>query len=231
MCVRRTLTSMSYDHTPVANSLTVGGGTAVLADFGKPVVFLDMDGVLADFHKGAARMHGIAPKRLLNTWPRGKFFLDHEDLAESRFKRPNDADPLMGVINRRGGQQFWENLEPTPWFSSLYSGLRELGQVEILTTPSIDPNSLTGKIAWLERHALPHPTRIHFSSEKEKYAHPRAILVDDGDHNVRGFRAQGGHAVLVPQPWNSAHHERIAPRDMADYLLNQVERVTRRLRG
>ena len=48
----------------------------------------------------------------------------------------------------------------------------------------------------------------HLYSLRRKHfcARPDALLIDDGDHNVEAFRANGGQTILVPRPWNSLHY-------------------------
>jgi hypothetical protein len=132
---------------------------------GAPVIYLDMDGVCADFLSSAARLHGHDPREFVQRWPKGKFFPAKEELPVSRHADPRDRDPLMGPINRLGGERFWTEMEPTPWFKELYRGLNRIGRVEILTAPSEDPFSRTGKIIWIQHHATPAPHKVHFSSD------------------------------------------------------------------
>jgi len=51
---------------------------------------------------------------------------------------------------------------------------------------------------WLHDNFLIGPNKTHCAS-------PNALLVDDSDENVNAFRAAGGHAILLPRPWNSLH--------------------------
>ncbi len=38
---------------------------------------------------------------------------------------------------------------------------------------------------------------------KVRLAHPKAILVDDGDGNIEKFNQRGGNGVIFPSYWNS----------------------------
>ena len=40
---------------------------------------------------------------------------------------------------------------------------------------------------------------------KASVCQSKTLLIDDSDKNVDSFRKCGGHAVLVPRPWNSLH--------------------------
>jgi len=48
--------------------------------------------------------------------------------------------------------------------------------------------------------------RFLFGPAKAFCASPERVLIDDYDGNVDKFRAAGGHAILVPQSYNSRSH-------------------------
>lgn len=158
-----------------------------------PVCFLDMDGVLVDFTRGAMDLHGrqVPPGQL--TWNLEKAL---------GFERPQDFwDPL--------GQDFWAGL---PWTSE---GRYLLTQVEnlfgdrvvLLTSPCLTPGCAQGKLDWVRRE-IPHlARRVLVGPAKHLVAGPGKVLLDDHDPNVESFRSEGGHGVLVPRPWNSRRHE------------------------
>lgn len=74
----------------------------------------------------------------------------------------------------------------------------------ILTSPTRCPDSLAGKLEWIHQYC---PKWLHrqflMGPPKDVCARPDALLIDDADHNVDAFRAAGGHALLVPRPWNT----------------------------
>jgi hypothetical protein len=52
---------------------------------------------------------------------------------------------------------------------------------------------------------------------------PTTLLVDDGDHNVREWRAAGGPAILVPRPWNTNHDLADDPMMYVHHRFDQLE--------
>lgn len=77
----------------------------------------------------------------------------------------------------------------------------------ILTTPTLDPECLAGKLEWIHRHFPPWMHRQYLMGpQKHLLARPDALLIDDSDKNVVAFRGAGGQAILMPRPWNSLHN-------------------------
>jgi 5'(3')-deoxyribonucleotidase len=76
----------------------------------------------------------------------------------------------------------------------------------ILTGPTKDPECLAGKYEWITTVLPPYLHRQYLIGPRKQFcAHPEALLIDDSDDNVKAFRGAGGHAILVPRPWNSLH--------------------------
>ena len=106
-------------------------------------------------------------------------------------------------------RKFWANAPPSAEFPLLIGWCESLvGQenVCLLTSPTIDPDCLAGKLEWIHQFA---PRWLHrqylVGPCKQFAAHPEALLIDDSDKNVNKFRSWGGQAVLVPRPWNTNH--------------------------
>lgn len=106
-------------------------------------------------------------------------------------------------------REFWATLPKSDEFEFLLEFAERLvgrEQVCILTSPTIDPLCLAGKLDWLHRN-MPREYHRQFLIGPRKHfcAHPRHLLIDDSDANVESFRLHGGQAVLLPRPWNSLH--------------------------
>lgn len=128
---------------------------------------------------------------------------------------------IVGIANQMFGYQrftpqkfwdsiprkFWATVSPSAEFAFLIGWCESLvGQenVCLLTSPTIDPDCLAGKLEWIHTFA---PRWLHRSflvgPRKQFCAHSEALLIDDADKNVNAFREWGGNAILVPRPWNS----------------------------
>ena len=154
-------------------------------------IYLDMDGVLADFVGGSLKIHGkeLPPKEV--RWN----FMDQVGFnggGDMRFWEP------------LSNPDFWANLDVLPDGQRLYEMLaRNMGAENIgILSSGLCPGSCDGKRAWLKKHFPQLEKTALFGTVKHMAAAPCKILVDDHDPNVEGFRAARGHAILTPRPWN-----------------------------
>jgi FMN phosphatase YigB (HAD superfamily) len=114
-------------------------------------------------------------------------------------------------------QEFWENVpriawSHTPrapefdWLLDQSIGLVGPENVCLLTSPTKDPESLAGKLEWIHMNLPSFMHRQYLVGPRKHFcARPDSLLIDDSDENVKKFREHGGHAILVPRPWNSLH--------------------------
>ena len=92
--------------------------------------------------------------------------------------------------------------------------------IHFLTSPTLSPDCLAGKLEWIQRHAPKWMQRqFLIGPSKHLCAKPGVLLIDDGDKNVTTFQERGGMAILVPRPWNSLHGC-----DPVAYLSEQFKR-------
>lgn len=161
----------------------------------RPVVFFDMDGVLADFVGGACKAHGkhIPPAEVC--W---------DFMTQIGFTASDSAfwDPLSNV-------DFWANLPLLSDGLALFRLVeRVVGQNGIgILSSGLCPGSCDGKRLWLDKHLPGYGKRAAFCTAKEICAAPCKTLIDDHEPNAEKFRLHGGQAVLVPRPWNSRRSE------------------------
>lgn len=145
----------------------------------KPIVYVDMDGVLADFFGEVAREHDVEYWREIH----------RKDLGIDQLaKEPG----------------FFEMLPVLPNAGHLMKGVIDLaGKYSILSSPLMSnvEQSSREKTEWLERHLRNHqPQAVIFDHEKYKYAQQPDetpnILIDDWDTNIRLWEANGGIGIL-----------------------------------
>jgi hypothetical protein len=96
------------------------------------------------------------------------------------------------------------DLEWMPHGKEIYNYVMSISRVkvEILSSTgtsekTIRHEAMVQKQQWLYHHDI--PLKANFSSskrEKAKWAHPRAILIDDREGCVEPFRLSGGRAIL-----------------------------------
>ncbi len=158
-------------------------------------VYVDLDGVLADFFGGVCDLLGKEPDPP-----------DHFHGLASAFGFENDSE-LWELIDG-AGSRFWSSLDPYPWNDELLNVAREIARegMYIATSPSWAGSSAAGKIEWMTEH-LGAPGKAYrdfmIGSHKHLLAHPNAMLIDDSPEKITAWRKAGGVAVLWPQPWNT----------------------------
>jgi len=162
-------------------------------------IFLDMDGVLADFCGGAFAAFGRDPASVdLQTAVDGCI---DSFLAPSReeFWRVLSADWTSHA--------FWEELLPYPLAHELVETCLSVAPTCVLTAPpGRFPGAAAGKMAWMKNHFPDLPYLI--GRDKTFCACPGHLLIDDTDKQIGKFVAAGGAGLLWPQPWNSLRDRR-----------------------
>lgn len=152
-------------------------------------VFLDVDGVLADFDGGVSKWYGV-PQPPRETW--GYNYQEEFGMSGSQF--------WAGLT-----EDFWAGLEKLPWADDLVGWLenRFPGKVVFLTSPPLNGGA-SGKQEWL-RENYPRifgDKRYLIGPGKSHVARAKALLIDDHDENTAKFRQADGKVVTFPQRWN-----------------------------
>ena len=151
---------------------------------GKPIVYLDMDGVLADFFGGVEFLFGV----------------DHwKELTNDKTK-----DLKKQVIDRITGTDFFAVLPKFPTADALIELVKKYtgGKFSINTSPlrGDNENSAKYKRIWISNN-IEQPDEIIVTGRKESYAKDKAsgtpnILIDDRPINIQKWQAAGGYGIL-----------------------------------
>ena len=155
----------------------------------KPVIFFDLDGVLADFVYGAQLMHG----RTDIPYESIRWGLEEQFGIEPKV--------FWAAFDRC----FWGNLRPyKDGFNLLQQAEDMVGpdRIGLLTSAAGTDGCIDGKRDWVFEHLRSYSMRLFTGNDKRLFAGPTKILVDDRDENVQMFAAAGGLTVHVPRPWN-----------------------------
>lgn len=161
------------------------------------VVYIDMDGVLADFMSSALGLWGCGKKFLQpGGWPAGKKGAHQAIGVESH--------QFWGKITK-AGINFWVEINACPWAQGLWDMFdkdREKYQTFILSSPPFAPHALAGKMIWLNEKFGPNFRQYIFTPHKHLLAAKGRLLIDDFEENCQRFEEAGGTAFLWPAPWN-----------------------------
>ena len=141
-------------------------------------LYLDMDGVIADFFSGFAK----------------RFGKDH-------WKQIQDKEKSIAELQ---GTDFFNTLELFPTSKALVYFVKTTGDWGICSSPlrGDRDNSAYWKRVWLTRHGfLPPIDKLIFTGQKERYATDRLdgtpnILVDDKPDNISRWISKGGIGIL-----------------------------------
>jgi 5'(3')-deoxyribonucleotidase len=175
------------------------------------MIYLDMDGVLADFTTGFCRWRNISdmPAHHQTTW---SGVCDHAGFAPDQ----------MDLVLRQASASFWATLPVFPWAQDLVAICLGYGQVRILTAAVASEEAVTGKMRWLDKHFSHLTSRAIFCREKYLLARSSAVLIDDHDEQLDKFQEHGGAAIVFPQPWNTGREQ---IRDRLDFVSKSLDRV------
>lgn len=143
-------------------------------------IYLDMDGVLADFFAEYAKLAGVTSG-------------SYRDIP------PAKADP---TLDKMVGTDFFLRLPKFPTADSLINlALKYTKNYGICSSPlrGDHANSEKWKREWIKKNLQPQPNMIFITSTKEKYAvnsdgSPN-ILIDDRGTNIAAWRARGGIGI------------------------------------
>ena len=137
-------------------------------------IYVDMDGVIADFFGEWAKLMGV----------------DH-------FSDIKDAQPALQKI--RDTDDFWLRLPVLPEAKNLLNLIKEVkGEYSICTSPlADDPNSEKHKRTWVEKNlAFFPPKAVYVTHNKPQFATAKDgtpnILIDDYGVNINAWEAAGG---------------------------------------
>lgn len=177
-------------------------------------VFLDLDGVIANFCDAACCVHNVTSP-YMNPKNHGIW----------------DMYSLMGmpahVVESKFDFKFWLGLEKMDDAKLILAFAKKLGPVYFLSAPVKTRGCRDGKHAWVSKHYPEHELIMCSAKAKRAMAHSRSWLIDDRDSNVEEFRENGGNAVLVPRPWNSLHSQGWNVASMMRALKIQVKMTKR----
>ena len=149
---------------------------------GEYYIYLDMDGVVADFDKRFEDLSGMLPQS----------FVDK-----------NGLKAFWDLIDEKHKVAFWRGIELMPDAQKLVNYV-EQHPFEMLTAPSIKKQSIIGKGLWIKDKVgtlYSSKPKVTYRSAKQKHTvKPNLtkfdILIDDKGSTIDNWNAAGGTAIL-----------------------------------
>ena len=164
-----------------------------------PILYVDMDGVLADFYGPFNRMAGVS------SW---------KDASK------DTVSQVLKDITKQ--KDFWINLDVLSDVPQLMSAIKTLfgGEYKLLSKAIVgDPHAVKQKKQWAIQHLNPQPNEVIImpaTADKGMYAKQADgtanILIDDFGYNIKKWQSAGGIGI---QHSNGSVHN----------TINQIKKV------
>ena len=145
-------------------------------------IYLDLDGVVADFDQRFRDLSGMSP---------------------SDYESKNGKNAFWDFIDVKHKVAFWVGIPPMPQAKTLVDYVSQ-HDYEVLTAPSIKKQSVLGKNLWVRNHIgklFPSKPKVNFRFAKEKHkVKPNLtqydILIDDKASTISNWESAGGTGIL-----------------------------------
>lgn len=180
-------------------------------------IYLDMDDVLVDFES-------YIKKQLLSLLTDHSFQDDSLVFLRSNVDKLGNLSELGSLLRQalntkdigmeltptlqhlleavyipiEGNQSIWETLPISKHARELVSlsvSLVGFQNVNFLTSP-VDKHCIRGKQIWIESYFPKFTSKTIYNSQKDLWAFPDAILIDDRIKNIQAWEASGGKGIL-----------------------------------
>lgn len=184
-------------------------------------LYLDCDGVLADFDQAAEKIFGGDPR----TWEADRAFHIYDKM---RADAADELDDLLVVqlrleANRLAAGEFWEKLYAVENLFETFDVLPDANEL-VAAVKHLDPIILTGcprgywavpqKLRWRDQHFPDLPMICVESINKNVHCRAGDALVDDWDKYRANWEGRGGTFVLHTSAQDSLEQLRVAGWDV-----------------
>jgi hypothetical protein len=135
-------------------------------------IYCDMDSVLVDFDLGYQELTGMTTQQ-----------------ADAK-----GVETFWDPISKAGAK-FWITLQWMPDGKQLWDYIKKYNPI-LLSAPSREESSKLGKRVWVKRELPGVKLILKYASQKQEYASPTSILIDDRQKNIDQWEAAGGIGIL-----------------------------------
>jgi hypothetical protein len=135
-------------------------------------IYCDMDSVLVDFDRGYQELTGMTTQQ-----------------ADAK-----GVETFWDPISKAGAK-FWITLDWMPDGKQLWDYIKKYNPI-LLSAPSREESSKLGKRVWVKRELPGVKLILKYASQKQEYASPTSILIDDRQKNIDQWKAAGGIGIL-----------------------------------
>jgi len=137
------------------------------------VIYSDMDGVITDFDK---------------------YFMKYsKGIPPTQYELENGIKSFWKLINK-AGVKFWSEMDWMPYGKEYWEYIKKYNPI-LLSAPSQDKSSYIGKQEWVNKNLPGSELILSPAEEKQEYAAPNHILIDDRESNIDQWKAKGGIGI------------------------------------
>jgi hypothetical protein len=137
-------------------------------------IFSDLDGVLANFDKRFYDLSGLTPKQ---------------------YEEKNGTEKFWNFIDNEIGVRFWVGIPWMPDGEQLWDYIKKY-KPTLLSAPSRNNESRLGKRLWVKKYIPGTKLILASRQNKQDYAKPNAILIDDRPDTITEWENRGGIGIL-----------------------------------
>lgn len=174
-------------------------------------IFVDMDGVVADFTGPVSKLHNKEPYPPKNIELPAPYFMEETwGMSKEEFLAPTR------------NVEFWATLPPFSWTFDLMRFLETVVDPEkiVFLTSGYGSFARAGKQLWIKEHFPAYKSRFIFTPYKQAISRSNCLLIDDWDKHIDDWRSNQGIGMLFPQLWNRAWKYSIDPLGV---LMEEIE--------
>jgi hypothetical protein len=137
-------------------------------------IYLDIDGVIADFDKRFTELAGMGPREYEDSFGSEKFW----DFIDIKHKI-----------------KFFSKMDWMPEGKKLYNFIKQFDH-KLLSAPSKNDASKVGKRIWAKENTPETQLILSPAYNKKNYADKSNILIDDREKNIQQWKDAGGIGIL-----------------------------------
>ena len=144
-------------------------------------IYLDMDGVLADFIGGTL-------------WRHNKEAKDADNITEWNYYKSWGLT-TKEFWDKCRGYDFWYGLDVFPWAKELVAAAKKADpDYMVCTQPSLDNQCIQAKLDWLDVHLDIPMKKVALMQNKWLLAKEGRLLIDDNPTYCANWEREGGEA-------------------------------------
>jgi len=176
-------------------------------------IFLDVDGVLGDF----------VSRWLYNFNQQNGTQWTPDDVTEYDFVQQFGHKPSFAEIKRYIDHDLWTQLKLYSWAEELVKTTDNTGLPWAFLSSVWSGAAYDGRGIWLDRYFAPllkvQPKRkLIIAVDKGLVGGPGDLLIDDAPFHAEAFKRAGGDTIILAQPWNKGHADRMTPSAIIDWI-------------